>query len=254
MARWRPPCAGRCLLPFREVPVCSGSHPDAGRSRRRGALPGRRAAAPEPRPGFRQGGVPRRRAALPGPRPGHVCRGRPRPGRGRVRSRDPAGLGGPGRGHPRRGERDARRRRAPDRAVGSQSWRVLRPAAGQRRPPGQGVRRAVRPLRLRAGLGPASRADPGGVPGALEVGECGRGGAPRHGAQPGRPGRAHHRAAADRGGRDSLTPWQQSRRLADEAAGPVEFLLLEQGGHGCANVSYRHRPYAADWMARQLGR
>ncbi len=57
------------------------------------------------------------------------------------------------------------------------------------------------PLRLRAGLGSASRADPGGVPGALEVAECGRGLAPRHGAQPGRPGRAHHRAAADRGGR-----------------------------------------------------
>jgi len=63
-----------------------------------------------------------------------------------------------------------------------------------------GVRRAVRPLRLRAGMGSASRADPGGVPGALEVGERGRGGAPRRGAEPGRPGRAHHRAAADRGG------------------------------------------------------
>jgi len=56
------------------------------------------------------------------------------------------------------------------------------------------------------------------------------------------------------GRRDRLTSWEQSRRLADEAAGPVEFLLLDEGGHGCANVSYRHRPYAADWMARQLGR
>jgi dienelactone hydrolase len=56
------------------------------------------------------------------------------------------------------------------------------------------------------------------------------------------------------GGRDRLTPWQQSRRLADETAGLAEFLLLDEGGHGCANVSYRHRPYAADWMARQLAR
>jgi dipeptidyl aminopeptidase/acylaminoacyl peptidase len=56
------------------------------------------------------------------------------------------------------------------------------------------------------------------------------------------------------GRRDRLTDWEQGRRLADEAAGPVEFLLLDEGGHGCANVAYRHRPYAADWMARQLGR
>jgi dienelactone hydrolase len=56
------------------------------------------------------------------------------------------------------------------------------------------------------------------------------------------------------GQRDRIVPWQQARRLAGEAAGPVEFLLLEQGGHGCANVCYRHRPYGADWMARQLSR
>jgi pimeloyl-ACP methyl ester carboxylesterase len=56
------------------------------------------------------------------------------------------------------------------------------------------------------------------------------------------------------GQRDRIVPWQQARRLAGEATGPVEFLLLEQGGHGCANVCHRHRPYSADWMARQLSR
>jgi 2,6-dihydroxypseudooxynicotine hydrolase len=56
------------------------------------------------------------------------------------------------------------------------------------------------------------------------------------------------------GRKDRIIPWQQARRLADEAAGSAEFLLLEEGGHGCANVSYRHRPYSADWMARQLSR
>jgi fermentation-respiration switch protein FrsA (DUF1100 family) len=56
------------------------------------------------------------------------------------------------------------------------------------------------------------------------------------------------------GQRDRIVPWRHARRLAGEAAGPVEFLLLEQGGHGCANVCYRHRPYGADWMARQLSR
>jgi dipeptidyl aminopeptidase/acylaminoacyl peptidase len=56
------------------------------------------------------------------------------------------------------------------------------------------------------------------------------------------------------GRKDRIIPWPQARRLADEAAGPAEFLLLAEGTHGCANVSYQHRPYSADWMARQLSR
>jgi dipeptidyl aminopeptidase/acylaminoacyl peptidase len=54
------------------------------------------------------------------------------------------------------------------------------------------------------------------------------------------------------GRQDRLVPWPQARRLADEAAGPAELLLLDDGNHGCANVSYRHRPVSADWMARML--
>ena len=54
------------------------------------------------------------------------------------------------------------------------------------------------------------------------------------------------------GKKDRLFPWQQAQRLADEAAGPSELLLLAEGNHGCANVTYRHRPYSADWMARHL--
>jgi dipeptidyl aminopeptidase/acylaminoacyl peptidase len=54
------------------------------------------------------------------------------------------------------------------------------------------------------------------------------------------------------GKRDRLFPWQQAERLAREAGGRAELLLLEHGNHGCANVSYRHRPYSADWMARHL--
>jgi dipeptidyl aminopeptidase/acylaminoacyl peptidase len=54
------------------------------------------------------------------------------------------------------------------------------------------------------------------------------------------------------GQQDRLIPWEQARRLADEAAGPTEFLLLAGGNHGCANLTYRHRPYSADWMASQL--
>jgi dipeptidyl aminopeptidase/acylaminoacyl peptidase len=70
----------------------------------------------------------------------------------------------------------------------------------------------------------------------------------------GRAGRLTAPLLVVAGQQDRIIGWQQARRLADEAAGPAEFLLLERGGHGCANVSYRHRPYAADWMARQLSR
>jgi 2,6-dihydroxypseudooxynicotine hydrolase len=54
------------------------------------------------------------------------------------------------------------------------------------------------------------------------------------------------------GQRDRIIPWQQARRLADEAGGAAELLLLADGNHGCANRPQQHRPYTADWMARQL--
>lgn len=54
------------------------------------------------------------------------------------------------------------------------------------------------------------------------------------------------------GARDRLFAPAHAHRLVSEASGPTELLLLEDGNHGCANVSYRHRPYAADWMAARL--
>jgi 2,6-dihydroxypseudooxynicotine hydrolase len=56
------------------------------------------------------------------------------------------------------------------------------------------------------------------------------------------------------GKKDRIFPWQDACRLTQEAAGLAELLLFEQGNHGCANVTYLHRPYGADWMARQLSR
>jgi 2,6-dihydroxypseudooxynicotine hydrolase len=56
------------------------------------------------------------------------------------------------------------------------------------------------------------------------------------------------------GQRDRIFPWEQARRLADEAGGEAELLLLAEGNHGCANLLQHHRPYTADWMARQLAR
>ncbi len=55
------------------------------------------------------------------------------------------------------------------------------------------------------------------------------------------------------GRRDRLIPWEQAQRLVDEAGGEVDFLLIPDGNHGCANVAYKHRFRSADWMARHLG-
>jgi dienelactone hydrolase len=51
---------------------------------------------------------------------------------------------------------------------------------------------------------------------------------------------------------DRLIPWQQSERAAREAPNGT-FLLHEDGNHGCANVPYKTRPVAADWLREQLG-
>ena len=51
---------------------------------------------------------------------------------------------------------------------------------------------------------------------------------------------------------DRLIPWQHAERLAAEAP-RAELLLLDDGNHGCMNVWPKHRPYTADWLARQLG-
>ena len=52
---------------------------------------------------------------------------------------------------------------------------------------------------------------------------------------------------------DRLIPWQHAQRLVDEAGGPAELLLLEQGNHGCANLAPFHRYRTADWAAEKLG-
>jgi dienelactone hydrolase len=51
---------------------------------------------------------------------------------------------------------------------------------------------------------------------------------------------------------DRLIPWEQTERAAREAPNGV-FLLHEDGNHGCANVPYKTRPVAADWLRERLG-
>ena len=52
---------------------------------------------------------------------------------------------------------------------------------------------------------------------------------------------------------DRIVPWQDGERLAREARGPVEFLLIEDGNHVANNRGYRYRTQSADWLAKQLG-
>jgi dienelactone hydrolase len=51
---------------------------------------------------------------------------------------------------------------------------------------------------------------------------------------------------------DRLIPWEQTERATREAPNGT-FLLHEDGNHGCANVPYKTRPVAADWLREQLG-
>lgn len=54
------------------------------------------------------------------------------------------------------------------------------------------------------------------------------------------------------GQRDRIFPWQDAERLHSEVGDNSELMLLPDGNHGCANVTYKHRHYGADWMATKL--
>ena len=55
------------------------------------------------------------------------------------------------------------------------------------------------------------------------------------------------------GKQDRLIPWQDSERVAREASGPVELLVIEDGNHVANNRIYKYRAQSADWMACRLG-
>jgi fermentation-respiration switch protein FrsA (DUF1100 family) len=52
--------------------------------------------------------------------------------------------------------------------------------------------------------------------------------------------------------KDRLIPPENAELMAEQAGGPVELLMFEEGNHNCMNLTYRHRPKSADWMAAQL--
>jgi 2,6-dihydroxypseudooxynicotine hydrolase len=51
---------------------------------------------------------------------------------------------------------------------------------------------------------------------------------------------------------DRIVPWDHAQRLAREAAGPVELLVVDEGTHVVNNRPHRYRTQTADWMAEQL--
>jgi 2,6-dihydroxypseudooxynicotine hydrolase len=55
------------------------------------------------------------------------------------------------------------------------------------------------------------------------------------------------------GRQDRLVPASHAERLAKSVSGPVELLMVEDGGHNANNRPYRYRSQSADWLAAQFG-
>jgi len=55
------------------------------------------------------------------------------------------------------------------------------------------------------------------------------------------------------GRQDRLVPASHAERLARSVSGPVELLVVEDGGHNANNRPYRYRSRTADWLAAQFG-
>jgi dipeptidyl aminopeptidase/acylaminoacyl peptidase len=55
------------------------------------------------------------------------------------------------------------------------------------------------------------------------------------------------------GRQDRLVPASHAEQLAKSVRGPVELMIVEDGGHNANNRPYRYRSQTADWLAQQLG-
>jgi 2,6-dihydroxypseudooxynicotine hydrolase len=53
------------------------------------------------------------------------------------------------------------------------------------------------------------------------------------------------------GRHDRLIPWEDTKRIADEAP-QGEWVLFDDGNHVCNNIPYKYRPLVGDWMAERL--
>ena len=55
------------------------------------------------------------------------------------------------------------------------------------------------------------------------------------------------------GRQDRLVPASHAEQLAKSVSGPVELLMVEDGGHNANSRPYRYRSRSADWLAGQFG-
>jgi dienelactone hydrolase len=55
------------------------------------------------------------------------------------------------------------------------------------------------------------------------------------------------------GRQDRLVPAAHAEQLAKSVSGPVELMIVEDGGHNANNRPYRYRSRTADWMAERFG-
>jgi 2,6-dihydroxypseudooxynicotine hydrolase len=50
---------------------------------------------------------------------------------------------------------------------------------------------------------------------------------------------------------DRVIPWQDTKRIADEAP-DATWVLYDDGTHVCNNIPFKYRPLVADWTREQL--
>jgi len=53
------------------------------------------------------------------------------------------------------------------------------------------------------------------------------------------------------GRHDRLIPWEDTKRIADEAPNAT-WVLFDDGNHVCNNIPYKYRPLVGDWMRARL--
>jgi len=51
---------------------------------------------------------------------------------------------------------------------------------------------------------------------------------------------------------DRVIALDEAYKIYEQASGPKELLLLDEGNHVCNNLPYMYRPYASDWLANKL--
>ena len=138
-------------------------------------------------------------------------------------------------------------------ARGCQPGRPLRAARGGVREAAARRRGGQRAVRLRRQLGrPAvadARDDP--APHRRVVARRGARARARRFRLPASPSSIDQPCLVITGRHDRLIPWEDTKRIADEAPG-VEWVLFDDGNHVCNNIPYKYRPLVGDWMRAQL--